>query len=78
MNEIVGWAVSRAHKTFGNAIFSLKRSFSDFVDSATALNCILLRLEIPYQPQSLKQIFRYQMRVFSEILEKGFLIHHDF
>ena len=38
--------------------FHLKDLFLDFVDFATALNCILLRLEIPYQPQSLKQIFR--------------------
>ena len=52
--------------------FHLKDLFLDFVDFATALNCILLRVEIPYQPQSLKQIFRYQMRVFSEIHKKAF------
>ena len=57
--------------------FHLKDLFLDFVDFATALNCILLRLEIPYQPQSLKQIFRL-MSCFLRDPEKGFLIHHDF
>ena len=56
--------------------FHLKDLFLDFVDFATALNCILLRLEIPYQPQSLKQIFRNGC--FLRDPGKGFLIHHDF
>ena len=56
--------------------FHLKDLFLDFVDFATALNCILLRLEIPYQPQSLKQIFRNGC--FLRDPGKSFLIHHDF